>query len=71
MHGRPFGHGGGADALQGQVALIGPRRETLTEFPMLATTSPTFRSAMSIGPDPRRLNALARSFAYWTAGKLD
>jgi hypothetical protein len=64
------GHGGGADALQGHVALIGPRREALAEFPMLATTSPIRRRVLPAGPDLLRLNALAHSFAYWTAGKL-
>ena len=67
----PFGHAGGADALQGDVALVGPRREALAAFPMLATTGATFRSEMRAFPDPRRLDALARAFAWWTVGKLD
>jgi hypothetical protein len=37
---------------------------------MLATTGPTLRSTLRMYPDPRRLNALARAFAWWTVDKL-
>jgi hypothetical protein len=67
----PFGRDSGVDQLQGHVTLIGPRRELLAEFPMLSSSGATFRSQLRAFPDPRRLANLARSFAWWTAGRLD
>ena len=67
----PFGHDGGADQLEGHVVLVGPGRELLAEFPMLTSSGPTFRSQLRMLPDPRRLANLARSFAWWTVGKLE
>ena len=67
----PFGQDSGVDQLQGHVVLIGPHREALVEFPMLANSGATFRSSLRMFPDPRRLENLARAFAWWTVGKLD
>jgi hypothetical protein len=66
----PFGQDSGSDQLEGNVVLVGPRREALAEFPMLATSGATYRSKLRAFPDPRRLKILARAFAWWTVGKL-
>jgi len=66
----PFGRDSGVDQLQGRVSLIGPRREAITSFPLLATSSATYRSVLRMYPDPRRLNGIARAFAWWTVDKL-
>jgi hypothetical protein len=67
---RPYGHDAGSDALTGDVALYGPRREALAEFPMLATSGAVLRSTLRPFPDPRRLDMLARAFAWWTVRKI-
>jgi hypothetical protein len=67
---RPFGHDAGSDALTGDVVLVGPHREALAEFPMLATSGAIFRSTLRALPDPRRLEMLARAFAWWTVRKI-
>jgi hypothetical protein len=66
----PFGHDSGVDQLEGNVHLIGPRREAYASFPLLVSAGATYRSSLRMDPDPRRLRILANSFAYWAAGKL-
>jgi len=64
------GGNGGNDQLEGTVALLGPRREVIAAFPLLAVTGATFRADWRMVPDPRRLQSLAHAFAYWAVGKL-
>jgi hypothetical protein len=66
----PFGHDTGTDQLEGQVMLVGPRREAFATFPLLVNSGAIYRSSLRMFPDPRRLNALARAFAWWTVSKL-